>query len=112
MSQTLYGSKLRFFAIKISTDDSASQDFEVLRKRMVLKENTVPCMIDKIKQVKDMSRIMEELIEEFIDDDKKESALLMLEDGKLSKEKIAEYLRLDIEVVEALEKEQKAVSAY
>ena len=62
MSQKLYGSKLRFSAIKISTDDSTSQDFEVLRKRMALKENTVPCMIDKIKQgVKDMSRIMEEL---------------------------------------------------
>ena len=105
MSQTLYGSKLRFFAIKISTDESASQDFEVLRKRMALKENTVPCMIDKIKQgVKDMSRIMEELI----DEEKRESALRMLEDGKLSNQEIAKYLRLDIKVVEELEKEQKA----
>ena len=72
---------------------------------MALKENTVPCMIDKIKQgVKDMSRIMEELI----DEEKRESALRMLEDGKLSKEKIAKYLKLDIKVVEELEKEQKA----
>lgn len=54
-----------------------------------------------------MSRIVEGLMKELIDDDKKESAVLMLEDGKLSKEEIAEYLRLDIEVVEALEKEQK-----
>lgn len=106
MSQKLYGSKLRFSAIKISTDDSASQDFEVLRKMMALKENTVLCMIDKIKQgVKDMSRIMEELI----DEEKRESALRVLEGGKLSNQEIANYLSLDIEVVEALEKEQEAV---
>lgn len=55
-----------------------------------------------------MSGIVEELIEEFMDDEKKESALRMLEDGELSKEKIAKYLRLDIKVVEELEKEQKA----
>lgn len=55
-----------------------------------------------------MSGIMEELIEEFMDDEKKESALRMLEDGKLSNQEIAKYLRLDIKVVEELEKEQKA----
>ena len=55
-----------------------------------------------------MSRIMEELIEEFMDDEKKESALRMLEDGKLSNQEIAKYLKLDITVVEELEKEQKA----
>lgn len=51
-----------------------------------------------------MSGIMEELI----DEEKRESALRMLEDGELSKEKIAKYLKLDIKVVEELEKEQKA----
>lgn len=56
-----------------------------------------------------MSGIVEELMEEFIDDEKKESALRMLEDGKLSNQEIAKYLRLDIEVVETLEKKQKAV---
>ena len=56
-----------------------------------------------------MSGIVEELMEEFIDDEKKESALRMLEDGKLSNQEIAKYLRLDIEVVEELEKKQKAV---
>ena len=62
-------------------------------------------MIDKIKQgVKDMSRIMEELI----DEEKRESALRMLEDGKLSNQEIAKYLKLDIKVVEELEKERKA----
>ncbi len=55
-----------------------------------------------------MSRIMEELIEEFMDDEKKESALRMLEDGKLSNQEIAKYLKLDIKVEEELEKEQKA----
>lgn len=54
--------------------------------------------------VKAMSGIMEELI----DEEKRESALRMLEDGELSKEKIAKYLKLDIKVVEELEKEQKA----
>lgn len=55
--------------------------------------------------VKTMSGIVEELI----DDEKKESALRMLEGGKLSNQEIANYLRLDIEVVEALEKEHYAV---
>ena len=59
--------------------------------------------------VNTMSGIVEELMEEFIDDEKKESALRMLEDGKLSNQEIAKYLRLDIEVVETLEKKQKAV---
>ena len=59
--------------------------------------------------VNTMSGIVEELMEEFIDDEKKESALRMLEDGKHSNQEIAKYLRLDIEVVEALEKKQKAV---
>ena len=59
--------------------------------------------------VNTMSGIVEELMEEFIDDEKKESALRMLEDGKLSNQEIAKYLRLDIEVVEELEKKQKAV---
>lgn len=51
-----------------------------------------------------MSRIMEELI----DEEKRESALRMLEDGKLSNQEIAKYLKLDIKVVEELEKERKA----
>ena len=59
--------------------------------------------------VNTMSGIVEELMEEFIDDEKKESALRMLEDGKLSNQEIAKYLRLDIEVLETLEKKQKAV---
>lgn len=50
-----------------------------------------------------MSRIMEELI----DEEKRESALRMLEDGKLSNQEIAKYLKLDIKVVEELEKERK-----
>lgn len=57
------------------------------------------------KGVKAMSGIIEELI----DDEKRESALRMLEDGKLSNQEIAKYLKLDIKVVEELEKEQKAV---
>lgn len=56
------------------------------------------------KGVEAMSGIMEELI----DEEKKESALRMLEGGKLSNQEIATYLKLDIKVVEELEKEQKA----
>ena len=52
---------------------------------------------------------MSGIVAELIDEEKRESALRMLEDGELSKEKIARYLGLDIEVVENLEKEQKAV---
>ena len=45
-----------------------------------------------------MCKIMEDLI----DDEKKEIALRLLKQGKLSNEEIAEGLGLDIEVVEAL----------
>lgn len=57
-----------------------------------------------------MSGIVEELMEEFIDDEKKESALRLLKIGKLSNEEIAEGLGIDIDVVNALEKEQKAIA--
>lgn len=53
---------------------------------------------------------MSGIVAELIDEEKRESALRMLEDGELSKEKIAKYLKLDIEVVETLEKEQKAIA--
>ena len=39
-----------------------------------------------------MSGIVDELMEEFIDDEKKESALRLLKIGKLSNEEIAEGL--------------------
>lgn len=45
-----------------------------------------------------MCKIMEDLI----DDEKKEIALRLLKQGKLSNEEIAEGLGLDIEAVEAL----------
>lgn len=45
-----------------------------------------------------MCKIMEDLI----DDEKKEIALRLLKQGKLSNEEIAEGLGLDIEVIEAL----------
>ncbi len=54
-------------------------------------------------------KAMSGIVEELIDEGKRESALRMLEDGKLSNQEIAKYLRLDIKVVEELEKEQKAI---
>ena len=43
-------------------------------------------------------------------DEKKESALRLQKIGKLSNEEIAEGLGIDIDVVNALEKEQKAIA--
>lgn len=56
------------------------------------------------KGVAAMCKIMEELI----DSDKKESALRLLKLGKLSNEEIASGLGLAVEVVNALEEENKA----
>lgn len=49
---------------------------------------------------------MSGIVAELIDEERRESALRMLEDGELSKEKIAKYSGLDIEVVESLEKRE------
>lgn len=57
------------------------------------------------KGVAAMCKIMEDLI----DNDKRESALRLLKIGKLSNEEIAEGLGLTIEVVNALEDESKSV---
>lgn len=53
---------------------------------------------------------MSGIVAELIDEEKRESALRMLRGGKLSNEEIAEYSGLNIEVVETLEKEQKAIA--
>lgn len=53
---------------------------------------------------------MSGIVAELIDEEKRESALRMLRGGKLSNEEIAEYSGLDIEVVNDLEKEQKAIA--
>ena len=50
-----------------------------------------------------MCKIMEDLI----DDEKKEIALRLLKQGKLSNEEIAEGLGLDIEVIEDLSEKYK-----
>ena len=57
------------------------------------------------KGVAAMCKIMEDLI----DNDKRESALRLLKIGKLSNEEIAEGLGLTIEVVNALEVESKSL---
>lgn len=53
---------------------------------------------------------MSGIVAELIDEEKKESALRLLKIGKLSNEEIAEGLEIDIDVVNALEKEQKAIA--
>lgn len=63
--------------------------------------DAVGCYKKESEGIKAMSRVMEELIE----DEKKEIAVNMLEDGKLTKEEIVYYLNLPLSVVEELEKE-------
>ena len=55
-----------------------------------------------------MCKIVEDLVKELIDSEKKEIALRFLKQGKLSNEEIAEGLGLDVEVVNSLSEEQQA----
>jgi len=50
-----------------------------------------------------MSRVMSDIVEEFVNDEKIEAAKRMLERGKLTKEEISEDLDLPLSVVENLE---------
>lgn len=49
------------------------------------------------------------IVEDLIAEEKKESALRLLKNGKLSNEEIAEGLGIAVEVVNALEDETRAV---
>lgn len=60
------------------------------------------------KGVADMSKIMDDLIEDLIEDEKKEIALKMLQDRKLENGEIARYCSLTLEQVEQLAKMQTA----
>ena len=69
-------------------------------------------LADKIRYFKEdengvaaMCKIMEDLI----DNEKKESAIRLLTNGKLSNKEIAEVLGLSIEVVNTLGEENKAI---
>lgn len=57
------------------------------------------------KGVAAMCKIMEDLI----DNEKKESAIRLLANGKLSNKEIAEVLGLSVEVVNTLDEENKVV---
>ena len=52
-----------------------------------------------------MCREMEEMVADFVIDDRKETALRLLKQGVLSNEQIAEGVGLSIEVVNALAEE-------
>ena len=49
-----------------------------------------------------MCKAMEEMIADFVTDDRKETAIRMLERGKMTRVEIAEDLKLPLEVVEEL----------
>ena len=49
-----------------------------------------------------MCKAMEEMIADFVTNDRKETAIRMLERGKMTREEIAEDLKLSLEVVEEL----------
>ena len=52
-----------------------------------------------------MCKAMEEMIADFVTDDRKETALRLLKQGVLSNEQIAEGVGLDVKVVNALAEE-------
>ena len=59
--------------------------------------------------IRAMSRVMEKMITEVVTDTKKDSAVRMLEDGKLTIEQISKYLDLPEEFVEKLSEELQPV---
>ena len=61
------------------------------------------------KGVAAMCKVVEDLCNDAKIEEKKESAIRLIKQGKLSDEEIAEGLGLDVEVVKALGEEQKAV---
>ena len=71
-----------------------------------------PKLADRVRYFKENEegvQTMSGIVEELIDEEKREMTVKLLKNGKLSKKDIAEISGLDIEVVENLEKEQKAV---
>ena len=62
------------------------------------------------KGVAAMCKVVEDLCNDAKIEEKKESAIRLLRQGKLSDEEIAEGLGLEVEVVKALEEEQKTVA--
>ena len=52
-----------------------------------------------------MCKAMEEMITDFVTDEKKMAAVRMLERGKLTREEIAEYLDLPLSVIRELEEQ-------
>lgn len=60
------------------------------------------------KGVAAMCKIVEELCNDAKIEEKKEIAVRLLKQSELSIEKIAEFVGLDIEVVKALDEEQRA----
>lgn len=56
-----------------------------------------------------MCKAMEDMITDFVTDEKKVMAVRMLEKGKVTKEEIAEYLDLPLSVIEELEKRTQPV---
>lgn len=52
-----------------------------------------------------MCKAMEDMIADFVTDDRKETALRLLKQGVLSNEQIAEGVGLDIKIVNALAEE-------
>ena len=56
--------------------------------------------------IRAMCKAMEDMIIDFVTEDKKNSAIRMLKAGKLSEKDIAEYLDLSMDVIEELAKQE------
>ena len=57
-----------------------------------------------------MCKVVEDLCNDAKIEEKKEIAIRLLKQSELTYEKIAEYVGLEVEVVNALDKEQKAAT--
>ena len=62
------------------------------------------------KGVAAMCKVVEDLCNDAKIEEKKEIAIRLLKQSELTYEKIAEYVGLEVEVVNALDKEQKAAT--
>ncbi len=59
------------------------------------------------EEIRAMCKAMEDMIIDFVMEDKKNSAIRMLRAGKLSENDIAEYLDLSTDVIEELAKQEE-----
>ena len=87
---------------KLMHDFSVSEPDDMIFKELADAAN----YFKKDKEgIRSMCKAMEEMITDFVTDEKKMAAVRMLERGKLTREEIAEYLDLPLSVIRELEEQ-------